>query len=67
MTFTTEERNLIALYRSGDRAETAAELRGALSYIDEADTLAAARSAIRKLETMNGAEYAAMFEVEYAA
>jgi hypothetical protein len=49
MMFTTEERRLISLYRSGTREDTAAQLREAIPYIDERDVRAAAESAIRKL------------------
>ncbi|MDR0862981.1 MAG: transposon-transfer assisting family protein [Oscillospiraceae bacterium] len=67
MTFTTQERRLIALYRSDTREATAAQFREALPYIDERDVRAAAESAARKLTDMIDLAFADEFAGRYAS
>ncbi|MDR0905262.1 MAG: transposon-transfer assisting family protein [Oscillospiraceae bacterium] len=67
MTFTSEERRLIALYSSDTREDTAAQLREAIDYIDERDVRAAAESAARKLTAMTDLAFADEFAGRYAS
>lgn len=57
MIFTTEEKCLLALYRSSSAKETAAVMREALPYIDEPDVRTAAENTIRKLGTMSEVKF----------
>ncbi len=64
MILTSVERHLAALYFYGDNLSTAAVIREALPDIQCPDTLAAASSAIRKLEAMDRLSFAAQLEEE---
>ena len=55
MHFTVEEENLICMYHNADRRRTAANIRAALSDMDE-DMAALARQTITKLEAMTDAD-----------
>lgn len=56
MHFTVEEENLICMYHNADRRRTAANIRAALSDMDE-DMAALARQTITKLEAMTDADF----------
>ena len=56
MQFTVEEENLICMYHNADRRRTAANIRAALSDMDE-DMAALARQTITKLEAMTDADF----------
>jgi hypothetical protein len=57
MTFTSEERRLFFLYRSGSAPGTAAVVRDALAFITGPDERAAAEGLLLKLESMDGAAF----------
>jgi hypothetical protein len=57
MTFTTEERRLLMLYRSASLAETVAVVLDALNDITDPEESAAAESLLRKLESMSGTAF----------
>ena len=56
MHFTVEEENLICMYHNADWRRTAANIRAALSDMDE-DMAALARQTITKLEAMTDADF----------
>jgi len=60
MRLSKQEADLVCIYYSGSRADTAAQMREALPHIDEPDVLDAAESAIGKLEAMSGAEFSTL-------
>ena len=57
MTFTTEERRLLFLYRSGSASDTAAVVLDALNDITDPDERTAAESLLQKLEGMGEAAF----------
>ena len=61
MSFSIQEKNLAVIYHSGSREDTIAQMREALPYIAELDTLAAAHTILGKLESMSDMEFSLTF------
>jgi hypothetical protein len=59
MSFTVEETNLIAIYRTDTAAATLARIAAVLPYMD-ADMQTIAENASRKLTALTGPEYSAL-------
>lgn len=59
-TITFNEQQLLALYNSGDRSGTIAELRGMRGYVeaDETELLELTDSVLEKLEAMTDEDFA---------
>ena len=61
MSLTTLEKNLACIYYGNSREDTVAQLREGLPHITEPDTLAAAHTAIAKLDSMSDMEFTLSF------
>ena len=61
MSLTTLEKNLACIYYGSSREDTITQLREALPHITEPDTLAAAHTAIAKLDGMSDMEFTLSF------
>jgi len=64
MRLTKQESDLVCIYYSGSLVATIAQMREALPHIGELDVLAAAESALRKLEAISAAAFADLVSPE---
>lgn len=55
--FTVEEINLMSVFDTDDRAKLIADIRQAMSYIQDSDMKELARQVLYKLEIMTDAEF----------
>lgn len=60
MNLPTQQHNLVALYHSGSRMDTIAQLREAIHDVDEPDVRADLMSAIAALEDMSDMDFDAL-------